>query len=241
MPFDFFSVLRDHHAVTVLGGTNHDLGGFKVMRNAKTLAIVIALGLGLIFSAPFVVQAKKKGGDKESQKGGLPALEDRVEADEALLQRVFLFNANPELSSTSTITVASLSVTVGEFDGGSHRLVINYSSVGAIAPDVAANRAVLFLGCFVDGSPCVGTQANPATTPAGWVNVLSCDFSSCAQWDNGVDHVWFTGKLSPGSHTVVIKAAVGHALVPADTFIGNPGTLFDEARNLLVTVLGAND
>jgi len=219
------------------------------MRNAKTLAIVVALGLGLIFSAPFVVQAKKKGGDKESQKGGLPALEDRVEADEALLQRVFLFNANPELSSTSTITVASLSVTVGEFDGGSHRLVINYSSVGAIAPDVAANRAVLFLGCFVDGNPCVGTQANPpehdagASVPLGYVNVLSCDYPSCAGWDNGVDHVWFTGELSCGTHTVVIKAAVGNPLipvsVPATAFDGRNGigTLFDEARNLVVTVL----
>jgi hypothetical protein len=217
--------------------------GTKVMRNPKLLAIIFALGLALIFSYSFIAQAKKGGGgdEKESQKGGLPALEDRVEADEALLQRVFLFNADPELSSSSTITVASLSVTVGEFDGGSHRLVINYSSVGAIAPDVAANRAVLFLGCFVDGSPCVGTQANPSTTPAGWVNVLSCDFSSCAQWDNSADHVWFTGKLSPGSHTVVIEAAVGHALVPSDSFIGNPGTLFDEARNLVVTVLGSED
>jgi hypothetical protein len=51
------------------------------MRNAKTLAIVFALGL--IFWSPFVAQAKKA--PKESQKGGLPALEDRVEADEALI------------------------------------------------------------------------------------------------------------------------------------------------------------
>jgi len=47
------------------------------MRNAKTLAIVVALGVGLIFSAPFAAQAKKK---HERQKGGLPALEDRVDA-----------------------------------------------------------------------------------------------------------------------------------------------------------------
>jgi hypothetical protein len=46
------------------------------MRNRKTLAIIVALGLGLIFSAPFVAHAKKK---HESQKGGLPALEDRVD------------------------------------------------------------------------------------------------------------------------------------------------------------------
>jgi hypothetical protein len=59
----------------------------KSMRNGKTLAIVIALGLGLILSAPFAAQAKKGGGgdEKESQKGGLPALEDRVETDEGLI------------------------------------------------------------------------------------------------------------------------------------------------------------
>ena len=50
------------------------------MRNAKTLAIVVALGLGLIFLHPFAAKAKKGGGDHESQKGGLPALEDRVDA-----------------------------------------------------------------------------------------------------------------------------------------------------------------
>ncbi len=56
------------------------------MRNAKTLAIVVALGVGLIFSSPFVAQAKKGGGgDHESQAGGLPALEDRVEFDEGLI------------------------------------------------------------------------------------------------------------------------------------------------------------
>jgi hypothetical protein len=61
------------------------------MRNAKTLAIAVALGLGLIFFSPFAAQAKKKGAsapvgdEKESQAGGLPALEDRVEADEALI------------------------------------------------------------------------------------------------------------------------------------------------------------
>jgi hypothetical protein len=49
------------------------------MRKPKTLAIVVALGLGLIFLNPFAAQAKTKKGH-ESQKGGLPALEDRVDA-----------------------------------------------------------------------------------------------------------------------------------------------------------------
>jgi hypothetical protein len=48
------------------------------MGNKKTLAIAATLGLGLIFSSPFAARA-------ESQAGGLPALEDRVEADEALI------------------------------------------------------------------------------------------------------------------------------------------------------------
>ena len=214
------------------------------MRNAKTLAIVVALGLGLIFSSRLLAQ--------EAQTGGLPALEDRVTADEALIAeletdvtaleslatRTFVFNDKPELSSTGTIVVSGpQTVTVGEFDGAPHRLLINYSSVGAIE----GPGAILFIGCFVDGPPpipCVGTQADPSTTPAGWVNVLSTDFPGSTAWDNSVDHVWYTAtKLSAGTHTVTIKAAVGNPLVP---FLGT-GTLFDEARTLVVTVLGAND
>jgi hypothetical protein len=234
------------------------------MRNAKTLAIVVVLGLGLIFSSRLLAQ--------EAQTGGLPTLEDRVDAlaiqvaaDHALileietdlgeintqitalkgsLTRTFVFNDNTELSSSTTVTVAGpLSVTVGEFDGASHRLVINYSSVGAIAP-LTATPALLFIGCFVDGTtPCVGSQANPGGIPAGYVNVLSTDFSAFTAWDNSVDHVWYTAtKLSPGSHTVTIKAAVGNPLVTTVFGTGNgTGTLFDEARNLVVTVLGSAD
>jgi hypothetical protein len=223
------------------------------MTNVKTLAIVMVLGLGLIFSSRLLAQ--------EPQTGGLPALEDRVEADHALileietdlgeintqitalkgsLTRTFVFNDNTELSSSTTVTVAGpLSVTVGEFDGASHRLVINYSSVGAISPAVATAPALLFIGCFVDGIACVGTQADPVGTTAGYVNVLSTDFSAFTAWDNSVDHVWYTAKLTPGSHTVVIKAAVGTS-VTTPPFRGT-GTLFEEARNLVVTVLGAAD
>ena len=50
----------------------------KVMKHGKLLAILLALGL--VLSAPLIAQAKKK--PKESQKGGLPALEDRVEQNE---------------------------------------------------------------------------------------------------------------------------------------------------------------
>jgi hypothetical protein len=55
------------------------------MRNAKVVTVLLIAGLA--FATPLVAHAKKghgKGGG-ESQKGGLPALEDRVEADEALI------------------------------------------------------------------------------------------------------------------------------------------------------------
>jgi len=90
----------------------------------------------------------------------------------------------------------------------------------------------MFLGCIVDRSPCVGTQKNPSTTPAGYANVLSNNYPSVAGWDNTVGYTWFTNDLSAGTHTIVIIAAVGNPLVP---FRGT-GTLFIEARNLIVTV-----
>jgi hypothetical protein len=48
----------------------------KCMRNAKMFTVLLAAGLA--FSGPLLAHAKKH----ESQKGGLPALEDRVELDE---------------------------------------------------------------------------------------------------------------------------------------------------------------
>lgn len=148
-------------------------------------------------------------------------------------ERVFLFNDDVELSSTTAITVASLTYKSSK----EHRLTIDYSSVGAIEADNASDPAILFIGCFVDGNPCIGSQNNPSNTPAGWVNVLSCDFPSCAAWDNHVGYVWFTDELEEGSHSVVIKAAVGNPLIP---FKGT-GILFDEARNLVVTLLRPSD
>src|ERR1700722_3515343 len=48
------------------------------MRNGKMFTILVAAALA--FSGPLVTHAKKP--PHESQKGGLPALEDRVELDE---------------------------------------------------------------------------------------------------------------------------------------------------------------
>jgi hypothetical protein len=155
-----------------------------------------------------------------------------------LPSRVFLFNDDVELESVTgtEITVASLTYRSSK----RHRLVIDYSSVGALTPNDIANPAILFIGCFVNGIPCIGSQTNPPDTPEGWVNVLSCNFAGqfgqptypCA-WDNNVSKIWFSRELPPGSHTVEINAATGAALFG---FLGS-GRLTNEARNLVVTLL----
>lgn len=48
------------------------------MRSTKMITVLLAAGMA--FSGPLIAHAKKGGG--ESQKGGLPALEDRVQLDE---------------------------------------------------------------------------------------------------------------------------------------------------------------
>ena len=92
-----------------------------------------------------------------------------------LPSRVFLFNEDDELVSESgtEITVASLTYRSSK----RHRLVIDYSSVGSLVPVDIANPALLFIGCFVDKMPCIGSQTNPPDTPEGWVNALSCNFA----------------------------------------------------------------
>jgi hypothetical protein len=162
--------------------------------------------------------------------------------------QVFTFNADPELSAGAAPVVVANSAPIGFAAGTTHKLIIDYSSVGAISADLPgdANRALLYIGCdIIDGTgviaPCIGTQNDPAGVPAGWVNVLSCDFPACAAWDNSVSHVWFSHILAaaPGPYTVRIRAEVGFALLgpPIAPGKGGPGTLFDEARNLVVTVL----
>ena len=139
-------------------------------------------------------------------------------------------NNNAEVSSSTGLTVAVLNT---NYTKSMHRLLIDYSSVGAISATNSGSPALFYLGCFVDGNPCIGQNDDPATTPDGYVNPLSCNYPSCASWDSDVSHVWFTKPLAPGVHHVVIKAAVGNALFG----FGGPGTLFDEARNLVVTVM----
>src|SRR5713226_8900712 len=88
------------------------------MRNAKTLPIVVALGLGLIFSSPIVARA-------ESQKGGLPALEDRVEADEALITEL-----EEDVTTLETLVATAL-----------HRLSAEYQNSTSGANEVSTSVA----------------------------------------------------------------------------------------------------
>jgi len=76
------------------------------MRNAKVLTVLLVAGLA--FSTPLVAQAKKgHGGGGESQKGGLPALEDRVEADEALITALQGQSNFAVVSTTGTVVRSS--------------------------------------------------------------------------------------------------------------------------------------
>ena len=143
--------------------------------------------------------------------------------------KIYFFNDNTELTSTTSVAAASLTYASSATN---HRLKIDFTATGAIKNETS-NGALLFVGCFIDGTkPCVGNQSDPATTPAGYVNLMSTNYPNHAAWDNGIAYTWWTNSLGSGTHTVTIKAAVGNPLVP----YGDTGELFIEARNMVVTV-----
>src|ERR1700675_1510033 len=73
--------------------------------------LTVLLGIGLAFSTPLMANVKgKKGGGHESQAGGLPGLEDRVEADEALITT--LQNQVVDLQGQNNFAVVSAAGTV---------------------------------------------------------------------------------------------------------------------------------
>jgi hypothetical protein len=76
------------------------------MGNKKALAIAATLGLGLIFSSPFAARA-------ESQAGGLPALENRVEADEALITEL-----ETDVTDLEALVATALHRLSAEFQNG---------------------------------------------------------------------------------------------------------------------------
>jgi hypothetical protein len=106
------------------------------MRYAKTLAIVSALGLGLIFSFPHVARAKKPvgvGNGGEPQTGGLPALEDRVEALEGVVAST-LHRLSAEFQNFDS-GVSEIETTAAPLAGGLGGLV-TYSKTLSIPFDV---------------------------------------------------------------------------------------------------------
>ena len=79
------------------------------MKNPKVILIAL-LSVGMATSTPFIASAKKPTGGHESQKGGLPALEDRVQADEALITA--LQNQVNDLVGQNNFAVISATGTV---------------------------------------------------------------------------------------------------------------------------------
>ena len=153
------------------------------MRNAKTLAIVVALGLGLIFWSPFAAQAKKT--PKESQAGGLPALEDRVEADEALIteletdvvdlethvaalqtqvNKLLGQNQFAVVSATGTLVRSSAGVTIETHTAGTGAYELTFNK------DVSGCAYVATLGDTAHAAPPVGEVSVSGDTDSDNVN-----------------------------------------------------------------------
>ncbi len=163
------------------------------MRNAKTLTIVGVLGLAMIVSYPFVARAKKpasgSGGGGESQAGGLPALEDRVEADEALIaSSLHRLSAEFQNSSTGANEVVTTLPPIAGGTGG----ISAYSKTLSIPFDVVYitfsaqgdthGGAALSLSANVTDSSAVTTVCQPmagqtseggggTAGPPGWMTL----------------------------------------------------------------------
>jgi hypothetical protein len=127
------------------------------MRNVKVLMVLLAAGLAL--STPFIANAKKGGGGGESQAGGLPALEDRVEADEALITA---------LQGQNQFAVVNTDGTLARGTSGASSTHIGVAGTGTYEVDFGTKDVS---GCaFVAtlGAPGVST-----TPPVGEISVAS--------------------------------------------------------------------
>jgi hypothetical protein len=80
-----FITLRPAYSTKWLIGTVSDFQKLRrVQLNERGISIIVGIMLAATFSAPALAASRghgNGGGGGESQKGGLPALEDRVEAD----------------------------------------------------------------------------------------------------------------------------------------------------------------
>jgi hypothetical protein len=107
------------------------------MKNAKTVGMFVVLGLAMIFSYPFVAQAKKpliKTDGGESQAGGLPALEDRLEADEAIIATA-LHRLSADFQNDTSLGVAGEEITTNATPAAGG--LLTYSKTLSIPYDVA--------------------------------------------------------------------------------------------------------
>src|SRR5260370_5442964 len=103
--------------------------GSKVMRNAKTLAIAAPLGLGLIFSSPIIARAQ------EAQTGGLPTLEDRVEALAAAVaaDHALILELETDVTDLETLSKTSLHRLSAEFQNSTSGVNELSTSVAPVA------------------------------------------------------------------------------------------------------------
>lgn len=126
----------------------------------KSSVLTVLLAAGLAFSTPLIANAKKGGGDHESQKGGLPGLEDRVEADEALITALqtqvldLQGQNNWAVVSAAGVVVRSSSlpgpVTVAEHTVGTGVYEINFGK------DVSACAYQATIGDTANAAPAQG-------------------------------------------------------------------------------------
>jgi hypothetical protein len=161
------------------------------MRYAKTLVIVVVLGLAMIFSSPFVARAKKPAANAggEPMTGGLPALEDRVEALEALLASS-LHRLSAEFQNTATganevvTDVAPLAGGLGGISAYSKTLSIPFDVVYVTfsAQGDTHGGAALSLSANITDAAAVTTVCQPmagqtgdggggTAGPAGWMTL----------------------------------------------------------------------
>jgi len=105
------------------------------MKNRKTVGLFAVLGLAMIFYHPFTAQAKKPANNSnggESQAGGLPALEDRVEALEGVVASA-LHRLSADFQNDTSTGDEEAFTTVSPAAGG----LLVYSKTLSIPYDVA--------------------------------------------------------------------------------------------------------
>jgi hypothetical protein len=132
------------------------------MKNSKVLTVLLAAGMA--FSTPLIASAKKPPGRHESQKGGLPGLEDRVQADEALIQT--LQNQVSALQGQSSFAVVGSDGTIVRSNSmpGPVTLAVPHTANSGIyeinfGKDVSACAYTATLGDTANAAPPVGEIA----------------------------------------------------------------------------------